>query len=93
MSKKMSLAYVQDLKEAKDVDNLYQQYNQSREVLLKLRKILIGKIETNREKQLSAGSYELPAWSEMQADSIGYQRALNEVIKNLLPDPVGEEKL
>jgi len=92
LSRKISLSYVSDLKTDQDRERFNQEYNHARGVLLKLRKLLIEKQEISRSNQLKADNYALPAWSEKQADSIGYQRALNEVIKHLLPDPVGEEK-
>jgi len=91
MSKKISLAYTLGLSREEDKVLISDDYNYSRSTLLRLRKILIYKKEANRNKQISELSYEIPAYSEKQADANGYQRALNEVINNLLPDPVGEE--
>lgn len=91
MSRKISLSYVSDLKDV-DKERFNQEYNHARGVLLKLRKILVEKKETSLTHQQRLDNYEIPSWSEKMADSVGYQRALNEVIKNLLPDPVGEEK-
>jgi len=93
MSRKhISLSYLKDLKTDSEKEEFYNEYNHARGVLLKLREILKEKQESSYSHQLKANNYELPAWSENQADAIGYQRALNEVIKNLLPYPVGEEK-
>lgn len=42
--------------------------------------LLKKKEESNRQKTRNASSYESPNWAYMQADAIGYERALNEVI-------------
>lgn len=38
------------------------------------------KIERSRQKSESPEKYGLPAWSEYQADQVGYRRALKEII-------------
>ncbi len=45
--------------------------------------ILNEKTSANYKQNIRADKYEIPNWSERQADSIGYARALEEV-KQLL---------
>jgi len=90
MSTKISLAYIKGLPED-DKKKMYDEYLYSRGVLLKLREILVGKSQASLKKQRAEVSYESPAWSEKQADGNGYQRAIEEIITNLLPTPVAEK--
>ena len=46
----------------------------------RLSSILEGKIESKRAASRSIDAYASPSWAMLQADSIGYERALNEVI-------------
>lgn len=54
-------------------------------VLKRLEEMLDKKLTSAIKDQMAVSQYENPNWSHKQADSIGYQRALNEVI-NLLHD-------
>lgn len=45
--------------------------------------LLKKKEESNKQKMRSVSAYEAPNWAYMQADAIGYERALNEVISLL----------
>lgn len=44
------------------------------------------KIETYRKATISKDGYANPAWAYQQADAVGYERALQEVISLLLDD-------
>ena len=46
----------------------------------RLQKILRDKIETARTTARSANTYENANWAYLQADQIGYERALFEII-------------
>lgn len=46
----------------------------------RLEKILCDKINSCREDSLSKTKYESPSWAYTQADTVGYERALKEVI-------------
>lgn len=52
----------------------------SEDVLEAVSKVLSDKIEESSRKLLKP-SYDLPAWSENQADLVGYTRALDEIKK------------
>lgn len=49
----------------------------------RLIEIATKKIEGVRTKARSEAAYELASWDKMQADSIGYERALTEIISIL----------
>lgn len=58
-------------------------YVASKRVRDRLSTLISEKIETNRTKRRSEEGYESPNWSHKQADSIGYERALYEVLSLL----------
>lgn len=45
-----------------------------------LSKVLEGKIASNRKDTFSKDAYASPSWAYLQADNVGYERALREVI-------------
>lgn len=49
----------------------------------RLSDILTQKISSKRSESTSKASYDSPSWAYYQADAIGYERALNEVISLL----------
>lgn len=49
----------------------------------RLRHLLNEKITTNRTATTSKDAYGIPNWAYLQADAVGYERALNEVISLL----------
>jgi len=54
----------------------------------RLVKLLEDKISTSQKSSISKDLYASPNWSFVQADNIGYQRALNDVISLILDDSV-----
>lgn len=68
-----------------DLDDFNASYAAGTIALERIRDILIKKYKRSRERQFSKNSYESPAWSEKQADSIGEQRTLLYIINDLLP--------
>lgn len=50
----------------------------------RLATLLRNKIETRRRETRSVATYEAASWSYLQADAIGYERALEEVISLIL---------
>lgn len=79
---KVSRQWYKDLK-AQDKDKLIEQIQNSRYILSVLSDLLVEKLEENRKSQEAKSNYESPAWSEQQADFIGSQRTLRDII-NLL---------
>lgn len=58
-----------------------QQFDNAKGVLNRLVKIVEDKKATADYRQLSAESYANPNWALMQADIVGYNRALNEILQ------------
>lgn len=61
------------------------QYNASYVIRDRLTTMLLEKIRVAQKGSLSSDAYNCPNWSLKQADNVGYQRALQEVI-SLLSD-------
>lgn len=49
----------------------------------RLTTLINNKINSNNKKRVSCSSYDTPNWSLLQADSIGYERALIEILSLL----------
>lgn len=49
-------------------------------VLERLQEVINGKLSQSSSEILSKTNYESPSWALMQADHVGYTRALNELI-------------
>ena len=56
----------------------------------RLTAILNERITSKRNEVMAKTSYESPSWAFYQADALGYERALNEVI-SLISNDVGEK--
>lgn len=69
--------------QSEDRSSFTERFIASKELFDRLNRILEDKTKEARRKQLSTTTYELPAWSENQADLNGYQRAMEEIIKLL----------
>ena len=59
-------------------------FKESLVIRKRLRELLDKKIIENRNASLLKGAYDTPNWAYKQADSVGYERALNEIIKLIL---------
>lgn len=67
---------------------LRQDFKGSISVRIRLQKILEDKKAHSGKDALRKDNYALSNWAYLQADSIGYERALNEVISLLFDDIV-----
>jgi hypothetical protein len=56
---------------------------EAKDLFQRLFELVEVKVETNSSERRRKSTYDKPAWSEFQADSNGYERALTE-IKELL---------
>jgi len=75
--KKLSTLWTKGL--AKDKrDELTRRVIENESILDAIKKIIDGKADSVRREQLKP-SYDSPAWSECQADRIGYLRAMDEI--------------
>lgn len=52
----------------------------------KLIDILMKKQETARKSTILKDAYNVPNWAYLQADAVGYQRALDEIISFIKDD-------
>lgn len=46
----------------------------------RLETLLAEKIKTRRKEIVSVDAYQSPSWAYLQADAIGYERAMKEII-------------
>lgn len=58
-------------------------FRESKVTRRRLQEILLAKIEEARQEASSKQSYESPSWAFLQADRIGYERALRDMLKYL----------
>lgn len=75
----MKTSWTQGLKK-ESADAITASFQASGSLRERLTILLKKKEESNKQKMRSAANYEAPNWAFMQADAIGYERALNEVI-------------
>lgn len=52
----------------------------------RLNKLLEDKIEVAEQNSLSKDNYEISNWAYLQADLVGYKRAINEIISLIIED-------
>jgi hypothetical protein len=62
-----------------EIEEVEKRLLQNADLFLLLDKILVDKLRKNTRERHSRSSYELPSWSEFQADCNAYERALEEV--------------
>ncbi len=71
---------------AKEELSLFEEYfntASSKKLREKLAEFFERKVSTSYAKTDKENKYEIPSWSEYQADAIGYRRACKEIIKFL----------
>jgi hypothetical protein len=66
-------------------------FNGSANLRSRLTAILNEKIESRRKDSIGVDKYNSPGWAYIQADTVGYERALNEVISLILSDAVEKQ--
>lgn len=69
--------------DSKKSDELASDFKASYQVRSRLTEIVEGKIMSIRNDNLSRNKYDSPSWAFLQADSVGYERALQEIISLL----------
>ena len=74
--------------EKEELDELKSNFIAAKFFRKTLIEVLNEKIESLRVKTSSSSAYNSPSWPYMQADGVGYERAMREVISLL-----SEEKL
>jgi hypothetical protein len=83
MIKKSWLAGIEDEEKQKEIIEIY---NEAILFRKKLSEILKKKAASNRKSSISKEGYNLSSWPYLQADGVGYERAIAEVI-SLLDTP------
>lgn len=63
-----------------NTSDIRQLYKESSILRKRLQKMLTDLIEEKRKGQVLATHYDSPNWAYLQADRIGYERALRDVI-------------
>lgn len=63
-----------------EAQNVKEEYLGSPTFRKRLVELLVKKQEKSYEERISKTSYDSPNWSLVQADGVGYERALQEVI-------------
>lgn len=69
-----------------------QEYIKSAPTRIRLKEMLEDKIASARNQSRKESSYESPNWALMQADTIGYERALSEVISIIFDEKVQKQE-
>lgn len=60
-----------------------QQFKEGRVLRRRLSEIIKEKIETKRTSSISNDGYDKPNWAYYQADSVGFERAMKEILSIL----------
>lgn len=63
-----------------DAKTIKEEYLGSASLRKRLVELLIKKQEKSYEERISKSSYDSPNWSLVQADGVGYERAMQEII-------------
>lgn len=63
-----------------ETEELIRKIAEAEDVLKRLEIILNKKLKSANNKQLAEANYEVASWAYKQADFVGYQRALTEVM-------------
>jgi hypothetical protein len=63
-------------------------FNAGVELRKRLSRLLEDKITAKRKETISKDAYASPSWAYLQADAVGYERALNEVISLISSETV-----
>jgi hypothetical protein len=83
MSRRYDKRWTNHLEDERDIKAFEEQCRLSLPTLLKLAELIDGEITRETNKSEEVKNYELPCWSEFQADAIGYRRGLR-YVKSLI---------
>lgn len=62
------------------VTDITQNFKESLVMRKRLKQMLVDKIEETRSANLTRDKYDCPNWAYLQADAVGYERALKYLI-------------
>lgn len=74
--------------EAQDAREIKDAFRASKRIRDRYVVLLEAKLELSRKEARKKDAYEKPSWAYLQADSIGYERAIFELISLLSSDSV-----
>ena len=83
----MKVSWTKGLEKELSID-VTQNFRESLVMRRRLSQLLDEKIDASLHSARSKISYETPNWALMQADAVGYQRALQEIISLISSDAV-----
>lgn len=63
-----------------EAEEITHSFNVGVELRKRLTQLLEDKVVVKRKETISKDAYASPSWAYLQADAVGYERALNEVI-------------
>ena len=66
-------------------------FNACADIRSRLTDLINEKIATKRKDAVSVDKYSSPSWAYLQADAVGYERAMNEIISLLSSTSVEKE--
>lgn len=73
--------WISHLKDSKERADFEGYVRNSVSLFERLKEIIDNKIDTARKEGLSSKSYDKPSWPMYQADKVGYERALREILE------------
>jgi hypothetical protein len=65
---------------AEDVELMEREFKEARALRKRLKELLEEKLNTKRTEKRSKDGYANPNWAYFQADAIGYERAITEIL-------------
>lgn len=75
-----------------EASEIKKDFLQSVHLRKRLTDILTSRIESSRVNSISPDKYDSPSWAYIQADNVGFERALREVINLLESSSLKESK-
>jgi len=88
----MKTTWTKGIRDAQGRTEMKQEYLKSAPLRGRLRELLEEKIASARTATRNNNTYDSPSWALVQADSIGYERALFEVISLISDEKVQKEE-
>ena len=86
MSYRVSTLLLKGCKTKEDRDRYKEYLVNNKELLDRVVDVLKNKIQVSINDMRSVSSYDKPSWPQYQADQLGYQRALAEMVSILTLD-------
>lgn len=84
----MKTIWTKGLKTAQQRTEVKQEFIKGAPLRERLKLLLEEKIDSKRREVRNSNTYESPSWALVQADAIGYEKALFEVISLIIDEKV-----